>query len=116
MSFYAIKHGLHIAVHVFQINAIYGILIGIALASIMAYIFRSLFARADRQHNGWHEDFEDETSPPELNEDWSELEEELMEHHIQNCVPPKAPKPTPADRANSWYVGLNDDRSNPKKS
>lgn len=89
MSFYAIKHGLHIAVHVFQINAIYGILIGIALASIMAYIFRSLFARADRQQ---------------------------MEHHIQNCVPPKAPKPTPADRANSWYVGLNDDRSNPKKS
>lgn len=27
--------------------------------------------------NGWHEDFEDETSPPELNEDWSELEEEF---------------------------------------
>jgi hypothetical protein len=34
--------------------------------------------------NGWHEDFEDETFPPELHEDWSELDEDFDDEEFDD--------------------------------
>lgn len=76
------KHGVFIAVQVFQIHLIYGVIIGFVLASGMVGLFRSFFAMADRA--------EARRKCP-VN-DWNWRANGIMH----------------ANKNNPWHVGIND--------
>lgn len=119
VSFFAIKHGLHIAVHVFQINAIFGVLIGIAMAAIMIYTFKSIFDRADRsdQQAAFLDERLDERRQrldERLRRLRDEMSEELRKLEELNARRLQEEQIEEEQKISPWYVGLNDDRSHPK--
>jgi hypothetical protein len=86
---FAIKSGVHMALHIFQINILYGVLIGLVMASGLIFFFRKLFAIA------------------------AESDSRAVVRYIESLSERRRSKsPIKADRSNPWYVGLNDDRSN----
>lgn len=85
----AMKSGVYIALRVFQINILYGVLFGLVMASGLIFLFRKLFAIA------------------------AESDARAVARYIESLSERRRSKSlTKADRANPWYVGLNDDRSN----
>lgn len=99
--FFAMKHGVFITVQVFRQHLVYGLIFGAVLGIAIIWLFRKLFARADRQER--LHPLEYIQRPVTRNWPWTKI-------NHQNCVPPEEEAPP-----SPWHVGLNDDRPHSEK-